>query len=647
MRRNGLHNLYKKIYFIIPISMCGIIGFIGKVNCIPFLIIGLKLLQNRGYDSAGICIMSNNKLRTIKYASTNNIDSIKKLEENKNLLPESSLGIAHTRWATHGKKTDENAHPHLSMDESVAVVHNGIIENYLEIKSFLMKKGFEFRSQTDTEVIAQLLQYFLQDNNLQESLEKLCNTMKGTWACLIQLVLYPNLLIAIKNGSPLLFAKNDFGYFFTSEVSGFQNQVDDYLIIKDKAYYIVDNDNGKIHTKQLEHGVDFDELIVNQKLHPIDKQLIDLSPEPYPHWMIKEIYEQVDSSNRAINYGGRLGGELGIKLGGLDEHKNELFRYNKVCFLACGTSYHASMFGSILFTKFGIFESVKVIDASEFYEYNYENKTLYIVLSQSGETKDVHRAMEIIKNKGGDVLSVVNVVESLIAREALCGVYVNAGSEKAVASTKSFVNQVIVLVLIGMWWYKNSGCEKNDYRDKMFKNLRDDLGDISKAIKRTIDNNVENVKNLAKILSNHKNMFILGRGLLYPIAMEVALKIKEVSYIHAEGFCGGALKHGPFALIEENTPIFILSNDDTHASRMESAGEEVNSRGAYTILVTNNRDLYKENIYRYVIEVPKLRVLSGLLSVIPMQLLSYEMGILKGVTVDQPKSLAKVVTVDG
>jgi len=629
--------------------MCGIIGFIGKTNSIPFMLMGLKLLQNRGYDSAGISVFEDDKIRILKYASTNEIDSIKNLEQNISLLPESSCGIAHTRWATHGKKTDENAHPHLSMNGVVSVVHNGIIENYLEIKSFLEKKGYIFKSQTDTEVIAQLLEYFLCKKDLFESIEDLCNTLHGTWACLIQTTKYPNHLIALKNGSPLLFAKNELGYFFTSEVSGFQNQVDDYIPINDKAYYIIDYSNEKIFTKQLPHGVDFDELSQNQKLLPIDKQLIDLSPDPYPHWMLKEIHDQIDSCLRAINYGGRLGGELGIKLGGLEAHKNELFHYNKVCFLACGTSYHAGLFGSIIFTKFGIFESVKVNDASEFYEYNYEKKTLYIVLSQSGETKNVHRAMEIIKKKGGDVLSIVNVVESLIAREALCGVYINAGSEKAVASTKSFTNQVLVLTLVAMWWYKNSqNVEKNEYRDKIFENLRLDLQDMPNAIKSTIENNIDNIKHLAKNLSNHKHIFILGRGLLYPIALEGSLKIKEVSYIHAEGFCGGALKHGPFALIEEGTPIFILSNYDTHSTRMESAGEEVTCRGAHTILITNNKEkLFKSNIYKDVIEIPRMKVLSSLLTVVPLQILSYEIGILKGITVDQPKSLAKVVTVDG
>lgn len=626
--------------------MCGIIGFIGKEVCTPFLILGLKLLQNRGYDSAGISVIDNKQIKVLKYASTEKMDSIKNLEKNIHQLPTTNFGIAHTRWATHGKKTDENAHPHLSMKGNIAVVHNGIIDNYLEIKQFLQEKGYVFSSQTDTEVIAQLLEYFLAEyeDDLFVALDNLCNTLKGTWACLVQLAKYPHLLVALKNGSPLLFARNSTGYFFTSEVSGFQNQVDDYIIIKDKAYYVVDWEEDKILTKHLKHGVDFDELAQSQKLHTIDKQLIDLSPDPFPHWMLKEIYDQVESSSRAINNGGRLGGDMGIKLGGLNEHKDILMGYKKICLLACGTSYHAGLFGSIIFQKFGMFDSVKICDASEFYEYSCDLDTLYLVLSQSGETKDVHRAMEIITKKKGQVISVVNVVESLIARDALCGVYINAGSEKAVASTKSFTNQVIVLVLIAMWWYKNSG---GNNHERLFNNLREDLLELSAGIKNTIDGCLSDVKVLAEKLQSQKNLFSLGRGLLYPIALESALKIKEVCYIHAEGFCGGALKHGPFALIEDGTPIFIISNDDEHAKRMESAAEEVLCRGAHTILISNNAELNKKTIYKDAIIIPKLRELSPILSIIPLQLLSYYVGIGKGVTVDQPKSLAKVVTVDG
>ena len=498
-------------------------------------------------------------------------------------------------------------------------------------------------------MISQLLQYFLDEynNDLFVSLDNLCNTLNGTWACLIQSSRFPNTLIALKNGSPLLFARNQNGYFFTSEISGFQNEVNDYIIVKDKVYYVVDYAEDKILTKHIKHGLDFDEFSQSQKMHQIDKQLIDLSPHPYPHWMIKEIYDQIESSKRAINNGGRLEGELQIKLGGLYEHRNKLLEYNRICLLACGTSYHAGLFGSIIFSMFQILESVKVCDASEFYEYNYEPNTLYIVLSQSGETKDVHRAMEIIKSRNGVILSVVNVVESLIAREALCGVYVNAGSEKAVASTKSFTNQVIVLVLIAMWFYKNNPNLQNEKRDSLFKKLREDLLELPDCIERTIQQNIDISKNLAEKLAEHSHIFCLGRGLLFPIALEAALKIKEISYIHAEGFCGGALKHGPFALIEEGTPILIISNDDDHGKRMESAAEEVLCRGAHTILLTNDQKCYKPSIYKDAIFVPKLQVLSPILSIIPMQLLAYHIGILKNITVDQPKSLAKVVTVDG
>ena len=624
--------------------MCGIIGFIGKIKCNPILLLGLKLLQNRGYDSAGISVIENGEIHILKYASTDNKDSIKSLEENINQLPNTTFGIAHTRWATHGKKTDENAHPHLSMGGKVSVVHNGIIDNYLELKKFLENKGYIFKSQTDTEVIAQMFEYFLKEYGvLSEAIDHLCNTLKGTWACLIQCKDYPNTLVAIKNGSPLLFAKNNNGYFFTSEVSGFQNKVDNFVIVKDKAYVIVDMNEDKIFTTQVKHGLDFDELAEIEKLHTVDKQLIDLSPDPFPHWMLKEIYDQVESSNRAINFGGRLDGPLNIRLGGLEEHKKTLLKYKKISFLACGTSYHAGLFGSIIFSKFGILESVKVNDASEFYDYNFEKDTLYIVLSQSGETKDVHRAMEIIYRNGGQVLSVVNVVESLIAREALCGVYINAGSEKAVASTKSFTNQAIVLVLIALWWYKNGEFTHND---QLFHELREDLLQLSAGIANILEKR-EAISALSAKIRKQKDMFALGRGLLYPIALESALKIKEVCYIHAEGFCGGALKHGPFALIEEGTPIFIISNDDEHANRMESAAEEVLCRGAHTILITNDEKLYKESVYKDCVHIPKLHHLSALLSIIPLQLLSYEMGIANGVTVDQPKSLAKVVTVDG
>jgi glucosamine--fructose-6-phosphate aminotransferase (isomerizing) len=622
--------------------MCGIIGFLGKQNSIPFLIQGLKLLQNRGYDSAGISVLADH-IHTIKYASTDSLDSIKKLEENIALLPEEHhSGIAHTRWATHGRKTDENAHPHHSMDKTISVVHNGIIENYLQLREFLTKEGYIFSSTTDTEAIAQLFQYYLSKHELIPAIENLCNTLNGTWACLIQCEAYPTKLIALRNGSPLLFSKNENGYYFTSEVSGFQNKVDTYRITTDKSYYICDYMSDQLITKEIKHGIHYNELDSN--VHQIDKQLIDLSPDPYPHWMIKEIYDQISASSRAINNGGRLSGEIGIKLGGLEDHRDILLKYKKICFLGCGTSLHAGMYGSVYFNRFGI--QTRVCDASEFYEYNIDSDSLYIVLSQSGETKDVHRAMELIQKRGGVIVAVVNVVESLIAREAMCGVYINAGSEKAVASTKSFTNQVIVLCLIAMWFYKNWGSYTQEL-DDLFSRLRSDLLELSDAIRMTIDSCVKPVRKIAEVLHKKEHMFLLGRGSLYPIGLEGALKIKEISYIHAEGFCGGALKHGPFALIEEETPIFILSNDDSNAQRMESAGEEVSCRGAHAILITNESKLFKNTVYKYMIPVVKLKELSSLLIVIPFQLLCYEIGLKKGVSVDQPKSLAKVVTVDG
>ena len=355
---------------------------------------------------------------------------------------------------------------------------------------------------------------------------------------------------------------------------------------------------------------------------------------------------QIECSQNAINNGGRLEGPTGIKLGGLEKYSSELLKYKSLAILACGTSYHAGIFGSIFFNYLKSFRNINYYDASEFYSYLVDNNTLYLVISQSGETKDVHRCMELIRKQGGKVLSIVNVVESLIAREALCGVYTNAGHEKGVASTKSFTNQVVVLTLIAIWFYKNRKKEIT-YRNNYIKNIKFDLTNLSKYIKKTIEDNKDKTKNIAKLIKNEKSIFILGRGFGYPIALEAALKIKEIGYIHAEGYCGGGLKHGPFALIEEGTPIFILNFDDEHQIRMETAAEEVKCRGAKVILVTNSKNLFKKEIYYDYLLIDKMNVLSPLLSIIPFQLLSYYIALEKGHNPDFPRNLAKVVTVDG
>ena len=625
--------------------MCGIIGYLGKINGISILLNGLKMLQNRGYDSAGISFLnSKQQIATYKYASEDTNNSITRLYNETNELKDVFSGIAHTRWATHGPKTDINAHPHTDFYGLFSLVHNGIIENYIEIKNFLKNKGYEFKSETDTEVIVNLISYFYRtEKSLIKAIEYTSQKLEGTWAALVIYKKNPDLLIIMKNGSPLLLGKNSNGYIITSELSGFQNLVDEYISIKNKSFFIIDKKDNKVYTKNL-NGIDSEEYLKqNNEIVKLNKELFSLTPDPYPHWMLKEIYDQVESVKRVLGNGGRLAGQYGIKLGGLDENKEKLLQFKKVKILGCGTSLNAGIFGHTIFTMSKVFETSGYQDASEFYDYSFERNTLYIVLSQSGETKDVHRAMEIIKKHSGFILSIVNVVNSLIAREADCGMYIHAGSEKGVASTKSFTNQVLALCLIACWFCKVGG--RKEY-ENFIDQLLIDIKVYSKNVEKAL-NNIQNDLHIRKDFEKTPNMFILGRGLNYPIALEGALKIKEISYIHAEGQCGGSLKHGPFALIEKGMPIIIICMDDEHKSRMISAAEEVRARGAVTYLITNDETMKETNLFDKLVLVPDAGILSPLISVIPFQIICYQIALLKGINPDFPRNLAKVVTVDG
>jgi glutamine---fructose-6-phosphate transaminase (isomerizing) len=626
--------------------MCGIIGYIGKLNGINILLNGLKMLQNRGYDSAGISYIVDNNIYIEKYASTDTNNSIEKLTTKVKNLQNITNGIAHTRWATHGAKTDENAHPHLDFHNTFSVVHNGIIENYLEVKKFLEENGYEFISETDTEVIVNTISYFLEQTkgSLLKSIEMTSNLLQGTWAVLIQYKLNPSIIIAMKNGSPLLLGKKDDFYIITSEISGFQNLVNEYINLRDKSFIILDIDNDVVYSKYIKSGVNIESYFSDENsVIKLNKELTCLTPDPYRHWMLKEINEQIESSKRALNYGGRLAGSYGIKLGGLEDHMNILLKFKKVKILGCGTSLNAGIFGCTAFSMAGVFETCAFQDASEFYDYSYEKDTLYIVLSQSGETKDVHRSMEIIRKNKGFILAIVNVVESLISRESDCGVYINAGTERGVASTKSFTNQVLILCMIVCWFgrYGNRNCN-NDFIDSLLIDIRN----FPKKCAKVIDKISKEI-DIGHDFEKTSNMFILGRGLNYPIALEGALKIKEISYIHAEGQCGGSLKHGPFALIEKGMPIIIICMNDAHQSRMESAAEEVKARGAVTYLITNNEKMSNTKIFDKLIKVSDCGILSSLLAVIPFQYICYNIALLKGINPDFPRNLAKVVTVDG
>lgn len=609
--------------------MCGIIAFLSKNReAAQYLFNGLTILQNRGYDSAGICtINKNQEFINTKYASngTNALETLRKnIDHHKN----NTIGIAHTRWATHGSKTDYNAHPHIDCNNRISLVHNGIIENYKELKNFLIKNGMTFRSDTDSEVVANLISYYLNKYDILSSINKAINKLQGTWGIAIIDNKNPHNMYLCKKGSPLLVAYDDDFTIVASESSAFSQYTNRYIILRD-------NEIVKLGTEKDEQLIDYEFKTVEEV------EEIKLTPDPYPHWMLKEIFEQPNTALRAISMGGRIYNNYNVKLGGLMTHKDELIRIKNLLIVASGTSLHAGMMGMRFFKYLKCFNTVSIIDASEFVANDIpEDNPGMIVLSQSGETRDVHDAMEIAKINNVIIIGVVNIVGSLISRESDCGVYLNAGREVAVASTKSFTSQVIVLALMSAWFSQQKAKEVKHKCEVIIKNIRNislNFTDIVRNINKLIGDD------LVDKLKDKKSLFVLGRGFSYPIACEAALKIKEIAYIHAEGYPGGALKHGPFALLEKDMPVILYIFDDEYADKMQSAVEEVKARGAYTIVITNNKK-YDRTHYDYCIQIPECGILTSLLGIMPIQYLSYKIALVNNYNPDFPKNLAKTVT---
>ncbi len=594
------------------------------------LINGLKQLQNRGYDSAGITIFKNSNFITNKYASTNDVKSLKKLEESFNEYLEDfcNMGIGHTRWATHGAKTDENSHPHISYNNNVVLVHNGVIENYIDLKKELLDQGIKFKSQTDTEVIVNLIAFYYNSMSFEDAISKTLSRLEGTWGLVIINTDTPNKLYCVRHGSPLLVSKNDDFVIISSEQSGFNGLVSNYFILDGNdlcEIELIDNSLSIKTNKKYE-------------LKNTNNENFDLTPDPYPHWTMKEINEQYEASLRAITFGGRLLDDDKVKLGGLEGHTEILKRIDNIIFLACGTSYNASMIGVEYFKELCNFNTVQIFDGSEFNKKDIPKigNTALIFLSQSGETKDLHRCIEIGKNNDLFLIGIVNVVDSMIAREVNCGVYLNAGREVGVASTKCFTNQVIVLSLMAIWFSQihNINLIKRKSYLKALRNLPND-------IKKTIDNSFLKTSKFTNFI-DVDNLFILGKGKNEAIAKEGALKIKEISYIHAEGYNGSSLKHGPFALLSNNFPVIIIATDDSNLSKMLNAYEEIKSRNAPIIFISDKNIDYIEN--KIIVENNGL--FSDLLSVIPLQVLAYYLSIKRNINPDFPRNLAKSVVVE-
>lgn len=608
--------------------MCGIIAGIYE-NIYTVLLDGLIQLQNRGYDSAGIavlndCINMNNNIHLVKKASTNEISAIEYLKKNN---IDGSIGIGHTRWATHGGKTDKNSHPHMSNCNRFCIVHNGIIENYKELKEMLIEKGYIMQSETDTEVIANLLSYYFSIQSIEESIHKLINVLQGTWGLVIISIDEPNTIYATRFGSPLLVGYDEKNALITSEQTGFCNKMNNYFVLNNKDICVI---------KKTENGIKI-ETKDNYYLKEVNK--FEEDKNAYDHWMLKEIYDQENTSLSAIKLGSRLLENNKVRLGGLEQQKKELENIDNLILLGCGTSYNSAQFGSYYFKDLCKFNSVQVIDGADFsiLDVPKNGRTCLILLSQSGETKDLHRCISIAKEHELFTIGVVNVVDSLIAREVDCGCYLHAGRERAVASTKSFTSQAIVLVLISVWfshtYYPSENIKK---REQIIK----DIHNLNMDIKKTL-NIREKVKHIAKLFSNKSSCFILGKGRGESIAKEGSLKVKEVSYIHAEGYSTSSLKHGPFAMLEEDFPVILLSPNDEHYLKTNNAYQEILCRNAKVIKITNSEDCGENDI-----KVPVNYTFAHLLMIIPLQFLSYELALIKNINPDMPRNLAKVVTVE-
>lgn len=608
--------------------MCGIFAYCGYKSAATLIYEGLVILQNRGYDSVGITTLNNKKeYTTSKFASElHTSDSINKLSYSIGDHENNNIGIGHTRWATHGAKTIKNAHPHFDYTGRFAIVHNGVIENYLAIKKLLNNNNIKCQTETDTEVIVQLLSLYVHGckMNVLDALEKTLSKIEGTWGLVILDKENPDSLILTRKGSPLLIGISENEYFISSEISAFSHYTSRYINLNDNEIVMIKDNH--IYLNEL------DNRIQTTSHHDI----VDITPDPYEHWTLKEIKEQEFSIFRALNNGGRIYDHISVKLGGLEHDRKKLLDIKNLIILGCGTSKYAGEFGSSLLRMISGFDTVQVVDASEFdSDYLKCPNVGILALSQSGETQDVIRCLKMNKT----AFSVVNKPDSTIAKITGCGVYLNAGREVAVASTKAFTSTIAVLTLIAVWYAQN----RDIYIDQRQIYI-ESLNKLPLYFNYLLNDQQTEIEcdRVVDYLYQQEKLFILGKGLSAAIANEASLKIKEIGYLHAEGYPGGSLKHGPFALIEKGTPIIIILIDDVHRSYMESTINEVKSRGAYVITIT---DVLDHDFSDIVIKIPQCNILTPLLSILPLQLIAYKLSIRKGINPDKPRNLAKVVTV--
>ena len=611
--------------------MCGIVGYIGHKKASDIIIKGLKRLEYRGYDSAGLSTMESDNIFTSKCeGKITDLENLSTIKDHLN-----SYGIGHTRWATHGEPNISNAHPHNDTDNVFSLIHNGIIENHYSIKEYLSSKGIEFKSDTDTEVLVQFISYIYKTKNIDfyNTVKVVLKEVKGTYGIVVMCKDEPEKLVAAKNGSPLLIGIGENENFLASDASAILDETRNIFYLEDGEIAEITKESYKV--THIEHN---QEII--KDIEEIEFSLDQIEKGHFKHFMLKEIYEQPKAIDDAIR--GRIDLDNNVKLGGIADYVDRILESDNIFITACGTSWHAAQIGSYLLEDI-LHKPVKVEYASEFRYRNksIDEKSLLIAISQSGETADTLAAVSKAKEKNALTLGIVNVVGSTIARETDCGIYMHAGPEIGVASTKAFTTQVVILILFANLLAQRKNINKS-------KSYLKDLKDTPHLIKDIL-NLSDQIYEIAKEYSEVSNFLYLGRGYQFPVALEGALKLKEISYIHAEGYPGAEMKHGPIALIDKLMPVVVIVTKNGF-DKILSNIQEVKSRGGKIITITTiDSKILKDLSDHYIFLANSVNILNAItpiLTSVPLQLLAYHIAVLKGCNVDQPRNLAKSVTVE-
>ncbi len=611
--------------------MCGIVGYIGHREAYPVVINGLKRLEYRGYDSAGVCIVDK---EPVIYKRKGKVAELESFIANKNLV--GRIGIGHTRWATHGEPNDANAHPHISMNGKFILIHNGIIENYNTLKCRLEKRGYAFASETDTEVLVNLIEYIYLKGNVSAEIAVRLALIKvvGAYGIVVVCRDEPNTLIAARKGSPLVIGVGENEYFVASDATPIIEYTNSVVFLNDNDVAIIRK--GELTLK----------TITNEALTPnvqvLDLDIEEIEKNGYDHFMLKEIFEQPRSITDTFR--GRISSDKSeVHLGGLYHVLPQIVNAKRIILIGCGTSWHAALVGEYLIEEFARIP-VEVEYASEF---RYRNPIIYkddvvIAISQSGETADTLAAIRLAKEAGALVLGICNVVGSSIPRETHAGVYTHAGPEIGVASTKAFTAQVTVLTMMAML----IGRKREIISTNRFNELIGELLQVPQKIEKILVTN-DHVKRIAEVFKDASNFLYLGRGYFFPVALEGALKLKEISYIHAEGYPAAEMKHGPIALIDDKMPVVVIAAKDSSYEKVVSNVQEVKARKGVVIAIVTEGDTVIRGMADHVIEIPKAgEIAESLLAVVPLQLLAYHIALMRDCNVDQPRNLAKSVTVE-